>query len=88
MYKAKDCSRFDYGSAEANTKHYGTPIPPAYNLTSFTNTPVFLFWAQNDWLADPKVSLRYYLTIINELYRFFRSILVVCVILKEWNLIG
>jgi hypothetical protein len=44
---------FDYGSAEQNFLHYNQIVPPMYNLTN-VNVPVGLFWAQNDWLADPE----------------------------------
>ena len=57
MYNAKDCAKYDYGSTADNMKHYGTPTPPAYNITSITNTPVSLFWGQNDTVADPEVCI-------------------------------
>lgn len=53
MVNSKKCSRFDYGTSEANRKHYGQPTPPAYDISPI-NTPVSLMWGQNDWLADPK----------------------------------
>ena len=55
MYNSRNCTKYDYGSAEKNVEHYGTPNPPAYNLKSIKNTPVTLFWAGNDWIADPQV---------------------------------
>lgn len=57
MYKSKNCTKYDYGSATENMKHYGVPSPPSYNLTAVENTPVSLFYAENDWLADPKVCI-------------------------------
>ncbi|KAL5475602.1 hypothetical protein EMCRGX_G025434 [Ephydatia muelleri] len=44
--------KYDYGSAEANIAHYGTPTPPSYNVTELT-VPTMLFTGGNDWLADP-----------------------------------
>lgn len=46
---------FDYGS-KTNREKYGQDTPPQYNLTKI-NTPFALFYAQNDWLAGPEVSL-------------------------------
>lgn len=43
---------FNYESAEKNREHYGQDTPPLYNATAMT-VPVALYWAQNDWLADP-----------------------------------
>ena len=43
---------FDYGSAKANMAHYNQTTAPLYDLTK-VNVPVALYWAQNDWLADP-----------------------------------
>ena len=43
----------DWGP-KANMEVYGIPTPPPYNLTTVT-APVILFWADNDWLAVPKV---------------------------------
>ncbi|XP_067946055.1 gastric triacylglycerol lipase-like [Watersipora subatra] len=54
MYDSKVCSRYDYGSPAKNVLHYGTPVPPAYNLSAITHTPVSLYYGGHDWLADPK----------------------------------
>lgn len=43
---------YDYGSAKENKKHYNQTSPPEYNLNR-VNVPIALYWAQNDWLADP-----------------------------------
>jgi lysosomal acid lipase/cholesteryl ester hydrolase len=43
---------YDYGSAEANYKHYHQRSAPVYNVSE-VNVPVALYWANNDWLADP-----------------------------------
>jgi len=43
---------FDYGSAARNTEHYGTATPPVYPLNTF-DIPTYLYWGDEDWLADP-----------------------------------
>lgn len=44
---------YDFGSSAENIKHYNQPTPPLYDLTTI-KTPVALYWAKNDWLADPE----------------------------------
>jgi len=44
---------YDYGSPMSNIKHYNQTEAPLYDLTKI-QTPVALYWANNDWLADPK----------------------------------
>jgi pimeloyl-ACP methyl ester carboxylesterase len=43
---------FDFGSASANQKVYGTPTPPNYNLSSVT-VPLAIFTGSQDAFADP-----------------------------------
>ncbi|CAG0896315.1 unnamed protein product [Darwinula stevensoni] len=43
---------FNWGR-EGNLEHYGQEQPPEYDLTK-VNTPVFLYYGDNDWLADPE----------------------------------
>ena len=43
---------YDYGSAKENMAHYNQSEPPLYDLSSI-RTPVALYSATNDWLADP-----------------------------------
>lgn len=43
---------YDFGSAQENAAHYNQTQPPVYDLTRI-KTPVALYSAQNDWLADP-----------------------------------
>ena len=43
---------YDYGSAKENMVHYNQSEPPLYDLSSI-RTPVALYSATNDWLADP-----------------------------------
>lgn len=45
--------KYDFGSAEENMAHYNQTDPPMYDLGS-VKTPVALYWATNDWIADPK----------------------------------
>ena len=48
---------YDYGSSKANMLNYNQTTPPAYDLKQ-VRVPVALYWAQNDWLADP-VDIQY-----------------------------
>lgn len=43
---------YDYGPG-GNKQHYGQATPPQYNVSNM-RTPVVLYSAVNDWLADPK----------------------------------
>lgn len=43
---------YDYGSDEENFKHYNQTQPPQYSLKN-VHTPTAIYWARNDWLADP-----------------------------------
>jgi len=43
--------RFDYG-AEINMEKYGQLCPPVYDLSK-VQAPTYLFWGENDLLADP-----------------------------------
>ncbi|XP_046394636.1 lipase 3-like [Ischnura elegans] len=43
-------SRFDYGKVE-NLRIYGQEVPPDYNL-SLVTAPIYLHYAENDWLAN------------------------------------
>lgn len=53
MYLSKKFQMYNYGSASENMAHYGQDTPPVYNVTAMT-VPVALYYAQNDWLADPE----------------------------------
>lgn len=46
--------QYDYGSKK-NRVIYNATEPPEYNLFNIT-VPIALFYADNDWLADPQVS--------------------------------
>ena len=46
---------FDYGK-EDNLDKYGTEDPPAYDLAKVT-CPTAVYYADNDWLAQPQVIL-------------------------------
>lgn len=43
---------YDFGSAKENMAHYNQAEPPLYDL-SLIRTPVGIYSATNDWLADP-----------------------------------
>ncbi|XP_013200390.1 lipase 3 [Amyelois transitella] len=51
LYNSNKFVQFDHGWL-SNKRRYGTFKPPAYNLTAIT-TPVFLHYADNDWLSTP-----------------------------------
>lgn len=51
LYNSKKFVQFDHGWI-SNRRIYGSFKPPAYNLSAIT-TPVFLHYADNDWLATP-----------------------------------
>lgn len=52
LYNSNKFVNFDYGLL-ANKRKYGTYKPPPYNLKAIT-APVFLHYADNDWLSTPK----------------------------------
>lgn len=43
---------YDFGSPKENLAHYNQTEPPVYNLGGI-RTPIALYSATNDWLADP-----------------------------------
>jgi hypothetical protein len=45
--------KFDYGSPQSNMDHYNQTEPPVYDL-GLIKTPIALYSASNDWLADPE----------------------------------
>lgn len=45
--------KYDFGSAKENMAHYNQTTPPIYDL-KLIKTPVALYSASNDWLADPE----------------------------------
>jgi lysosomal acid lipase/cholesteryl ester hydrolase len=49
---SKNFQRFDYGSEKLNFVHYNQTTPPLFDIHNI-KTPVALYAAQNDWLADP-----------------------------------
>ncbi|KAL2237171.1 UNVERIFIED_CONTAM: Triacylglycerol lipase 2 [Sesamum indicum] len=43
---------YDYGDVKENVKHYGTPVPPSYNMTNIPNdVPLFLAYGGKDALS-------------------------------------
>ncbi|CAH0603389.1 unnamed protein product [Chrysodeixis includens] len=51
LYKKGTFEQFDYGWLR-NKRIYGTYKPPSYKLSAI-RTPVFLHYADNDWLSTP-----------------------------------
>lgn len=54
---------YDFGSKK-NQKFYKSKNPPDYNLKN-TQVPVALFWAENDWFANPRVRNVFFLSFLN-----------------------
>ncbi|XP_022116482.2 lipase 3 [Pieris rapae] len=52
LYKSGKFSYFDHGWL-ANRRTYGSFRPPTYNISSI-KVPIFLHYADNDWLSTPK----------------------------------
>ncbi|XWS26823.1 hypothetical protein CRYUN_Cryun26dG0063100 [Craigia yunnanensis] len=53
MIRQGTITMYDYKDADENTKHYGQPTPPAYNMTSIPNDlPLFLSYGGADALSD------------------------------------
>lgn len=48
-------AHYDFGQL-SNLNHYGQDRPPLYDATKVF-APVFAFWGDKDWLADPVVSI-------------------------------
>ncbi|GMT09488.1 hypothetical protein PFISCL1PPCAC_785 [Pristionchus fissidentatus] len=67
MFVAGTVTRFDYGSARKNTQHYGTAIPPSYNFTTVA-TDMYLYWSDDDFLADPQDFTELLLPMLNREY--------------------
>ncbi|CAL2045202.1 unnamed protein product [Caenorhabditis brenneri] len=54
---------YDYGE-KGNKKHYGQGNVPSYDFTN-VNRPVYLYWGDSDWLADPTDVTDFLLTHLN-----------------------
>ncbi|XP_059059307.1 lipase 3-like [Achroia grisella] len=52
LYNSKKFVQFNHGWL-TNKRIYGTFKPPAYNLSAIS-TPIFLHYADNDWLSTPR----------------------------------
>ena len=52
MVISKKYEMYDFGSSKENNKHYNQTTPPLYDARD-VDVPVALYWAENDWLADP-----------------------------------
>ncbi|TKR87459.1 hypothetical protein L596_011854 [Steinernema carpocapsae] len=53
MKNSGKTQKLDYASREKNLKHYGTEIPPLYDISK-VNIDTYLFWGDKDWLATEK----------------------------------
>ena len=49
---------FDHGKRQ-NRKIYGQDKPPIYSIDKVT-APVAAYYGENDWMADPEVSITIY----------------------------
>ncbi|GMR30064.1 hypothetical protein PMAYCL1PPCAC_00259, partial [Pristionchus mayeri] len=63
MVKSGTVARFDYGK-KYNPKHYGQSKPPTYDFSKIT-TDMYLYWSDDDWLADPEDIKGYLLNSLN-----------------------
>ena len=50
LHKKDNFVKYDFGSEEENSQHYGSPIPPNYDLSK-VSAPLALFFGENDDLA-------------------------------------
>ena len=51
-------ARYDYGII-GNMQHYKQRTPPSYNMAAIT-APVVLMWGEQDFLADPTVTIKFW----------------------------
>ncbi|XP_073025265.1 triacylglycerol lipase 2-like [Primulina eburnea] len=55
MIRQGNIAMYDYGSEDANNKHYGQPTPPEYNMTQIPNDmPLLLSYGGKDLISDVK----------------------------------
>ena len=52
--KSKKFQAYDHGNENQN--YYGQDTPPEYRIDVIT-APIATYWGDNDWLADPAVSI-------------------------------
>jgi len=76
LIKSNKFRQYDYGSKN-NMKRYKQSTPPDYDITGL-KTPVALFSATNDWLADPTDINNYLLPHINNTVVYHK-------IIPAWN---
>jgi len=53
LYNAKKFQMYDYGTEYENNLHYHQKSPPEFDVTQI-QTPIYLYWGGNDYLADPE----------------------------------
>jgi lysosomal acid lipase/cholesteryl ester hydrolase len=56
--KSGQFQQYDYGTT-GNIKMYNQTTPPTYDLSKI-QVPIGIFWSENDWLANPIVSMKYF----------------------------
>jgi gastric triacylglycerol lipase len=64
--------KFDYGSPEANMKHYNSTTPPKYDISK-VDVPVSLFVGTEDKLGDVTDARRLKDELINTPYKFYKE---------------
>lgn len=64
--------KFDFGNADLNIQHYGTPNPPSYNLSN-VDVPVSLFVGTEDKLGDFNDNRRLKEELVNVPYKFYKE---------------
>uniref|UniRef100_A0A0M3IHJ8 Lipase n=1 Tax=Ascaris lumbricoides TaxID=6252 RepID=A0A0M3IHJ8_ASCLU len=60
-------SPFDYEFPSINKQHYGTEIPPVYNITRIS-TPMYLYYSDADWVATGRDVRQYLLALLPSKY--------------------
>ncbi|CAH1800123.1 unnamed protein product [Owenia fusiformis] len=68
--------KYDYMSVKENQKHYHQDSPPVYDASKL-NVPTYIWYSNNDWLADPQ-DVQILLDDIHQTVRYVRE-------LEKWN---
>lgn len=78
MLDKKKFEAYDYGSAAANTKHYGQPTPPLWDVSNYIDysekirVPLRLFGGTSDLLADVTDLNQFWSDVNPEVRKFLR----------------
>ncbi|GMR34102.1 hypothetical protein PMAYCL1PPCAC_04297, partial [Pristionchus mayeri] len=67
MIEQGTVSRFDYGSSKKNYQHYGVNTPPAHDFSPI-KTDMYLYWSDDDYLADAQDISEYLIPALNPAY--------------------